>query len=242
VLHGHYHEKVLDAAFSPDGNRVVTAGSHDGTARVWDARTGAKLLTLEHPKGQVCSACFSPDGNRILTVSTAEDGKVRLFDTRSGELLMVMPWEDYGSTFYWPLPMRSAAFSPDGRRVVVAEPSGKVRVWSVEKEEVVLTLPGHGAFALTAAYSPDGERIITAGGDESARVWDARTGELLAELGTHESAVSTVLFSPDGDWILTLSAWEGRERFWPSDPLPLARRRKPRDLTLEERRKFGIGP
>ena len=48
------------------------------------------------------------------------------------------------------------------------------------------------------------------------------------------------LFSPDDAWILTLSAWEGMVRIWPSDPLPLARARKPRNLTLEERRKFGI--
>ena len=33
-------------AFSPDGTRIVT-GSVDGTAKVWDARTGTPLLELK---------------------------------------------------------------------------------------------------------------------------------------------------------------------------------------------------
>ncbi len=36
---------VEDAAFSPDGERVVTA-SNDRTARIWDAESGAQLETL----------------------------------------------------------------------------------------------------------------------------------------------------------------------------------------------------
>jgi WD40 repeat protein len=32
--------------FSPDGSRIVTV-SHDDTGRIWDAKTGAELLTLK---------------------------------------------------------------------------------------------------------------------------------------------------------------------------------------------------
>jgi hypothetical protein len=36
---------------------------------VWDARTGAKLLTLDGHTGPVFSASYSPDGTRIVTAS-----------------------------------------------------------------------------------------------------------------------------------------------------------------------------
>jgi WD40 repeat protein len=55
----------------------VTA-SHDGTARIWDARTGRQLAILEGHFRGVRSAAFSPDGSRIVTASF--DGTARIWD------------------------------------------------------------------------------------------------------------------------------------------------------------------
>ena len=54
------------ASFSADGTRIVTA-SEDKTAKVWDARSGAEMLTLKGHTDRVNSASFSPDGTRIVT-------------------------------------------------------------------------------------------------------------------------------------------------------------------------------
>src|SRR5439155_11691689 len=43
-LKGHT-DTVTSAAFSPDGARVLT-GSHDGTAKLWDASTGIPQLEV----------------------------------------------------------------------------------------------------------------------------------------------------------------------------------------------------
>jgi WD40 repeat protein len=66
-LEGH-SDVVRSAAFSPDGQRVVTA-SYDHTARVWNAATGQVIAKLEG-SGSIFSAAFSPDGQRILTAGT----------------------------------------------------------------------------------------------------------------------------------------------------------------------------
>ena len=50
VLKGHRAE-VVSAHFDPTGGRVVTAG-WDGTARVWDARTGASEKVLRAGNGR----------------------------------------------------------------------------------------------------------------------------------------------------------------------------------------------
>jgi WD40 repeat protein len=59
---------VNSAAFSSDGARVVTA-SDDKTARIWDARTGRAIVTLEGHSASVWSAAFSSDGARVVTAS-----------------------------------------------------------------------------------------------------------------------------------------------------------------------------
>src|SRR5262249_54523694 len=45
TLYGH-RDEVTSVVFSPDGTRLATA-SLDGTARVWDARTGQELLVIK---------------------------------------------------------------------------------------------------------------------------------------------------------------------------------------------------
>ena len=56
-----------DAAFSPDGARILTA-SDDKTAKLWDAGSGKLIASFAHQHA-VNHAAFSPDGARILTAS-----------------------------------------------------------------------------------------------------------------------------------------------------------------------------
>jgi WD40 repeat protein len=67
----------MSAVFSPEGARIVTAD--DNTARVWDAKSGQALLTLQGHDGLVLSAAFSPDGARIVTAS---DHTARVWDAK----------------------------------------------------------------------------------------------------------------------------------------------------------------
>ena len=76
TLQGHTIS-LKSAAFSPDGQHVVTA-SHDSTARVWKATTGTLVATLQGHTGSVYSAAFSPDGQHVVTAS--HDSNARLWD------------------------------------------------------------------------------------------------------------------------------------------------------------------
>ena len=48
-------------SWSPDSKRLAT-GSEDGTAKVWDGRTGNPLLELKGHTTAVRSVAFKPDG------------------------------------------------------------------------------------------------------------------------------------------------------------------------------------
>ncbi|MEO1474505.1 MAG: hypothetical protein AAFS03_11330, partial [Pseudomonadota bacterium] len=70
----------------------------------------------------------------------------------------------------------SAAFSPDGTRIVTASSDNTARVWRRTDDGAWAhdTLQGHEDWVRSAAFAPDGTRIVTASGDSTARVWDAR--------------------------------------------------------------------
>ena len=189
------HAKALgSAAFSPDGSRVVTA-SMDGTARLWDATTGAVLATLSGHMGIVFSAVFSPDGTRVVTASS--DNTARLWDGKSGAALATLSGHTDRVT--------SAVFSPDGSRIVTASDDRTARLWDGKSGAALATLSGHTGRVFSAVFSPDGSRIVTASDDNTARLWDANTGAALATLSGHTNWVRSAVFSPDGSRIVTAS-------------------------------------
>merc|ERR1712025_1051184 len=78
---------VYWAAFSPNSGSIVTA-SNDDTARIWNAKTGKKLVMLKGHASWVFSAMFSPDGNSVVTASL--DNSARIWKAQSGECTLVI--------------------------------------------------------------------------------------------------------------------------------------------------------
>jgi hypothetical protein len=116
----------------------------------------------------------------------------------------------------------SAAFSPDGERVITASNDKSARIWDVRTGRA-LTEPLKHTWRLDAVqFSPDGERVLTASGDGTLRIWNGRTGLPLSDPLNHERWVYGAQFSPDGQRVVTASdrkealVWEV-----PSAPVPV---------------------
>jgi WD40 repeat protein len=110
----------------------------------------------------------------------------------------------------------SAAFSPDGKRIVTASADKTARLWNTDTgKQIGEPLKGHEDAVMSAAFSPDGKHIITASWDKTARLWDTGTDKQLALKG-HTSFVYSAAFSPDGKRIVTASE-DKTVRLWDSE-------------------------
>ena len=252
---------VVNALFGPDGSRIVTS-SNDATARIWDVATGSVVAVLEGhcqtsrdfgPYGcAVTSAAFSPDGSRIVTSSN--DATARIWDVATGSVVAVLEGHCQTSRDFGPYgcAVTSAAFSPDGLRIVTASSDRTARVWDAGTVKSIAVLEGHcpserenaniECIVNRAAFSPDGLRIATASSDKTVRVWDLAKGKTIAVLEGHADRVFRAAFSPDGSRIITASS-DGTARVWHGSPtlqglVDQAKRTVPRCLTRDQLQRF----
>ena len=60
--------ELNNIVYSPDGQYLITGGQ-DGTARLWDVRTGQQVRRLDAQTAGVYSVAFSPDGQSLAFIS-----------------------------------------------------------------------------------------------------------------------------------------------------------------------------
>jgi eukaryotic-like serine/threonine-protein kinase len=200
TLRGH-KGAVYCVVFSPDGRRVVSAGNHDGTLKIWDVGSG-QLIRSQAVEGVVGPA-YSPDGRSIAT--GGGDSAVRLWDAASGALLRTLRGHSG-----WVV---SVAFSPDGDRIASASTDETIKLWNAKTGQEVRTLRGHEKAMNRVAYSGDGARLASASQDGTVKLWDAASGALLRTLDAHANGAWGVAFSPDRRRIATCGS-DATVRLW----------------------------
>jgi len=161
TLTGHA-SLVCSVAFSPDG-RLIAAGGSDPNIKMWEWATGRDPMTLRgHDEGIIGCVAFSPDGTRIVSAGQ-RDETVRVWDTATGVELMTLKHADSAI---------SAAFSPDGKRIISGCHDRTVRVWDAATGAELLALRA-GFNVLDVAFSPDGKTIAGGLFDHTITLWES---------------------------------------------------------------------
>ncbi len=160
---------VKTAAFSPDGNFLVTGG-RDRTAILWEIKTGREMRTFIGHEGTIVALKFSPDGKFIATGST--DKTAKLWDVATGDLIRTFPMK--GS-------VTGIAFSADGKYIVLGGYQLKTGIFETASGKLVRDFevsPNMGTGSgISIDISPDNKKILIGEDNRKAVLIDFKTGK-----------------------------------------------------------------
>jgi WD40 repeat protein/tetratricopeptide (TPR) repeat protein len=161
----------------------------ESTIRIWDWRAGTTLSSFVTQFGRMTDLAWHPDGRRLMAVcGFFGSTELSVWDTASGRKLA--GWRP-------PRGESSAAFSPDGRRVVCGrEP---VRVRDLESGRVVLSIRDMATGCGT--WSPGGDRLASLAAGGQIKVWDSVSGQELYSIPGDVRGAWWLTWSPKGELI-----------------------------------------
>lgn len=167
---GNLSESALLAKYSPDGSRIVIAGT-DGSLRILDAKTKACL------RHEICVT------DRAISLAWSQRNTVA-----AGYLngTVVCLSEDASQ-----LPVKekiaqdqicSLAFSPDGSVIAAGGFDKNCQLLNADTLAQIRVLKGHTGAVRQVCFVNNGERLLTGGLDGSIKVWGASGSTPIYEL------------------------------------------------------------
>lgn len=178
----------FSARFAPDG-RTLAVGQREGRIVVWDA-DGRRLRSFIAERSVYRMSyrlTFSPDGGLLSVVGEG----VQFLDATTGARLRTVAEHHFDEV---------AAFTPDGRTLLVGCVDGVIEAWTVKSGEPVRTDTPPWRLLHSMVWSPDGGALLSDGDDGMVRLWDASSGKELRrfELSGATYWRAPAALSPDG--------------------------------------------
>jgi WD40 repeat protein len=182
------HCNFVTGLFFPPGGKVLVSVSWDSLIRRWDLTTGKELPSPQGLTGHLFVA-RRPDG-RVAALGD-DNGRLEFRDLVSGGAPVIL--REAGP------PVSKLCFSPDGKRLAVAQRNGIVNFWTGDAREplelkVAEPPRAHGTVFEAMAFSPDGRWLVTSVFPGGTTLWDSTTGKQQWLFGP----VAHFAFSPDG--------------------------------------------
>ncbi|EMD38758.1 hypothetical protein CERSUDRAFT_112472 [Gelatoporia subvermispora B] len=189
--------RLVGVKVDPDGRYIASCALY-GQIDIWDAISGARLLTVTNKSG---ADSFDISWKDQCIVTCREGGR-EIFIHDDTVPVQPTPLSEDGCRF------SSVAFSRDGHVYSPILEENRVLVWDVSSHSLVRTVTCEDVVSTSIDFAVDGLRAVS-GSACDVRVWEVESGSTVALLQGHADQVMSAVFLLDGDKV----ASAGRDNF-----------------------------
>ena len=190
-------------AASPNGTAVVLGNRLSRMVRLHRINAANSDIQIEGAPADTSLATFSSDGKQFAVADKDKLWRIGATDGSTPVRVLKHPNDA----------PHEILFSHDGRQILMATESGKVRVYDTATGEIAWELAAHKFTVNGVALDPDGVRLATTSLDETVGLWDLTTRRKLGSYGKSSLGYRAVTFSRDGRRIAAV-AGENLVQVW----------------------------
>ncbi|MBO9473840.1 c-type cytochrome [Shimia sp. R10_1] len=184
---GHHKGKVMSLRVAPDGKAFASA-SWDGTVGLWSLQ-GAAPRFLEIGSN-VNDVAFAEGGTALFTASS--DGKIRLYDTQSGDLRQLFLSNGFG--------VNTLVLREELGWLAFGAVDGVTKVISLKSAELIKDITLERRPILAMAASPMGDHLAVGDGEGYILMLNTADWTIANDIkATHRGPIWALAFSADGE-------------------------------------------
>ena len=205
-------------SYAQKGSYLIMA-PNKGRIKVQDIEV-EKITEIETYIDEYQMVAMNHQGDAILALG---EDSLKLYSWPSAKLI-------YAIDLGFSAEATGAAFSPDGKNIVVVSDDQSMNIYDAEHGKLIKKMGGYLVTMDKAgldydansrwdyyikkytdlkndfAISPDGKYLAKGKISDIVRLWDIKSGKLIREFHGHEKAVLCMAFTPDGEKLVTGSA------------------------------------
>ena len=190
---------------NPDSHTLLSA-SLDGTAKLWDTRTGGCIGTLRGHTDVVLSAVYHPQ-NPDLALTASADGTAKIWNLRTRECTDTL--ENIGSDY------PHAVYSHDGTVIATAGEDIEVKLWrrsanttepcstmTAKPYTCFKTLPAGCGLIKHIQFHPKKSRLMAVCSGNRIKIWSLEQDTHIEKTIDQDDEITYAFYSPDGSKII----------------------------------------
>lgn len=164
--------------------------------KIWSAKTGDILATLQGHSDKVLTVKFSQNGQLLASGGGENDKTVIIWNLGEKSSITLKGHSD------WFGGILSVDFGSNNKFLASGSKDKTIKIWDIKAGTEVKTLSEHSDHINSVSVSPNNQLLASGSDDKSLKLWDLKAGKAIISI-PHPQKIYSVCFSPDGNYIAT---------------------------------------